>query len=78
VAKAKYELALRDAIAYGKALQHDYKDDARPEVRSISKKTLGIVAWNDPLNEDAELSGHEARVALATELNRAILGERYE
>jgi len=72
-AKAKYDLALREAIAYGKALQRDYKDDARPEVRAISKKTLGIVAYNDPQSADSGLSGHEARVTLANELNKAIL-----
>ncbi|KAK0456873.1 ran-binding protein 10 [Armillaria borealis] len=62
---ARYEKSLSEAIAYGQSLQTDYKADQRPEVKGIFKKTFGILAWDDPLEA--------ARIALANELNQAIL-----
>ncbi|KAF9014768.1 SPRY-domain-containing protein [Hymenopellis radicata] len=73
---ARYETALSDAISYGQTLRNDYKSDHRAEVKSIFMKTFGIVAFEDPRDaggEVAEVVGHEARVALANELNQAIL-----
>lgn len=75
-AAAQYESALSSAISYGQTLQSDYKTDSRPEVRAIFKRTFGVVAYEDPLEaggEAAEVAGHEARIALATELNQDIL-----
>ena len=77
-AAAQYETALNSAIAYGQSLQSDYKTDSRPEVRAIFNRTFGIVAYDDPLEaggDAAEVAGHEARMALATELNQDILRE---
>lgn len=74
--RAQYESALHEAIMYGQSLQADYKTDARPEVRTIFKRTFSIVAYVDPLEAGGmaeEVAGHQARVALATELNQAIL-----
>jgi hypothetical protein len=74
-----YEKALNTAIAYGQALQLDYKDDTRPEVYGMFKKTFGIVAYEDPTKageEVAEMIGVEARVSLANGLNQAILSTR--
>ncbi|PBK70343.1 SPRY-domain-containing protein [Armillaria solidipes] len=73
---ARYEKSLSEAIAYGQSLQADYKADQRPEVKGIFKKTFGILAWDDPLEAGgtaAEVVGIEARIALANELNQAIL-----
>lgn len=75
-ATAQYEHALHEAITYGQSLQADYKSDSRPEVRSIFKRTFGIVAWHNPLEaggQAAEVAGQDARVELANELNQAIL-----
>ncbi|RDB28553.1 Ran-binding protein 9 [Hypsizygus marmoreus] len=73
---AQYETALHQAIAYGQTLSSDYKDDSRPEVRQLFKRTFAIVAWEDPMTAGGivtEVVGHEARVTLANELNQAIL-----
>ncbi|KAK0465641.1 concanavalin A-like lectin/glucanase domain-containing protein, partial [Armillaria novae-zelandiae] len=74
--RARYDKSLSDAIAYGQSLQADYKADQRPEVKGIFKKTFGILAWDNPLEAGgsaAEVVGIESRIALANELNQAIL-----
>ncbi|KAJ7630430.1 SPRY-domain-containing protein [Roridomyces roridus] len=73
--KAQAE-ALNKAIIYGQALLHDYKADKRPEVQTLFNRSVGIVAWHDPIEHGgvaAEVAGPEARVDLANELNQAIL-----
>ncbi|KIK99935.1 hypothetical protein PAXRUDRAFT_130960 [Paxillus rubicundulus Ve08.2h10] len=73
-AAAQYASALEKAVAYGQELESDYKN--RPEVRAIFKRTSVIMAYDDPLGaggDAAEVAGQAARVALATELNQAIL-----
>jgi Ran-binding protein 9/10 len=75
---SQYETALNQAIAYGQILSNDYKADTRPQVKDIFKRTFAIVAWEDPMTAGGvvtQVVGHEARVALATELNQAILSE---
>ncbi|KAJ7226074.1 SPRY-domain-containing protein [Mycena pura] len=74
--KAQVESALSQAILYGQALLNDYNSDKRPEVQSLFTRTVGIVAWHDPIEHGgvaAEVAGPEARVELANELNQAIL-----
>jgi hypothetical protein len=71
---AQYGSALEKAVAYGQELESDYKN--RAEVRAIFKRTSVIMAYDDPLEaggDAAEVAGQAARVALATELNQAIL-----
>ncbi|KAF8446337.1 hypothetical protein L210DRAFT_2971217 [Boletus edulis BED1] len=71
---AQYGSALERAVAYGQELESDYKN--RAEVRAIFKRTSVIMAYDDPLEaggDAAEVAGQGARVALATELNQAIL-----
>ena len=73
---SQYETALNQAIAYGQILSNNYKADTRPQVKEIFKRTFAIVAWEDPMMAGGvvtEVVGHEARVALATELNQVIL-----
>ena len=75
---ARYEAALNQAISYGQALSKTYKDDERPEVKEIFKRTFAIVAWEDPMTAGglvSEVVGQGARVDLANELNKAILSE---
>ncbi|KAF9243743.1 hypothetical protein BU15DRAFT_86190 [Melanogaster broomeanus] len=71
---AQYCSALEKAVAYGQELETGYKN--RSEVRAIVKRTSVIMAYDDPLEaggDAAEVAGQAARVALATELNQAIL-----
>jgi len=70
----QYGIALEKAVSYGQELESDYKH--RSEVRAIFKRTSVIMAYYDPLEaggDAAEVAGQSARVALATELNQAIL-----
>ncbi|KAJ6519276.1 concanavalin A-like lectin/glucanase domain-containing protein [Mycena sanguinolenta] len=74
--KAQVENALNQAIIYGQTLLNDYSSDKRPEVQTMFNRTVGIVAWHDPIEHGgvaAEVAGPEARVDLANELNQAIL-----
>lgn len=74
----QYESALNTAITYGQALSNDYQSDPRPELQQQFKKTLGIVAWEDPLEAGgaiADLASHDSRIALAHEINQAILSK---
>jgi len=61
----------------GQQLQTEFGSDPRPEVQDLLKRTVGIVAYQDPANnpQTLELVGFEARVALAEDVNRAILSE---
>jgi len=62
---------------YGQQLQTEFGSDPRPEVQDLLKRTVGIVAYQDPANnpQTRELVGFEAKVALAEDVNRAILGK---
>ena len=75
---AQYGSALEKAVVYGQELESDYKN--RAEVRAIFKRTSVIMAYDDPLRaggDAAEVAGQAARVALATELNQAILRKKF-
>ena len=71
------ESSPEEAILYARqTLQNDYKNDMRPEVQALLKRSFGILAYRDPLKVGsiaAEVAGQQARVALASELNQAIL-----
>jgi Ran-binding protein 9/10 len=73
-----YETALTDAIVYGKSLRADFQVDARQEVQDLLTETFCIVAYEDPRDvpgEPTRVAGQEARNALASEINQAILGK---
>jgi len=73
---AQYEAALNEAINYGQTLSKNHQSDPRPELQQLFKKTFGIVAWEDPLEaggSTADIVGHNSRIALAHEVNQAIL-----
>jgi len=72
----QYETALNEAINYGQTLSKNHQSDPRPELQQLFKKTFGIVAWEDPLEAGgaiADIVGHNSRIALAHEVNQAIL-----
>lgn len=48
------QLLLQSALSLGQSLQADYKADPRSEVQSIYKRTLGLVAYEDPFGEEEE------------------------
>lgn len=71
-----YELALAEAIAYGKQLRVEFAGDARAEVQALLTETFCVVAYEDPrevAGEPARVASQEARSVLASELNQAIL-----
>ncbi|KAH9947069.1 SPRY-domain-containing protein [Amylocystis lapponica] len=73
---AQAKTALHTALAYGQALEADYKGDGRPGVRAHLRRTFGVVAYDEPARAGGavgELAGQAARAALATEVNQAIL-----
>lgn len=73
---ADFEAALTKAIEYGQNFNNDYKLEKRPELRQMFEQASSVIAWNNPLEaggDTAEVAGHEARVALANEVNEAIL-----
>ena len=74
----QYETALNEAINYGQTLSKNHQSDPRPELQQLFKKTFGIVAWEDPLEAGgaiADIVGHNSRIALAHEVNQAILSK---
>lgn len=76
----QYETALNEAINYGQNLSKNHQSDPRPELQQLFKKTFGIVAWEDPLEAGgaiADIVGHNSRIALAHEVNQAILSKWY-
>lgn len=78
--RVHYETALNEAINYGQTLSKNYQSDPRPELQQLFKKTLGIVAWEDPLEAGGSIAdtvGHNSRIALAHEVNQAILSKWY-
>ena len=77
---AQYETALNEAINYGQTLSKNHQSDPRPELQQLFKKTFGIVAWEDPSEAGgsiADIVGHNSRIALAHEVNQAILSKWY-
>lgn len=79
--KIPSQIALEHALTNGQSLQADYKSDSRPEVQGIYKRTLSLVAYDDPLSDDPSvpeavraMAGQAARDQLAEEVNCAILG----
>ena len=72
------QIALENALQYGRILNADYEHDERPHVQSLFRRTSSLVAYENPLEKGGDVSrlaGQTAREELATELNEAILGE---
>ena len=67
----------QDALQYGQALQAEYANDERKEVRAALKDIFGLMAYQNPLKENklSYLLDRKGRVAVAEELNSAILRE---
>lgn len=67
----------QDALLYGQTLQAEYLGDERREVHTALNEIFGLMAYPNPLKEAkvAHLLDRKGRVAVAEELNSAILRE---
>ncbi|GAB1313899.1 CTLH/CRA C-terminal to lish motif domain-containing protein [Madurella fahalii] len=65
----------QDALTYGMELRAEFKSDARGETSKHLDEIFSLIAYPNPLKvkEVAHLLGGEGRVAVAEELNAAIL-----
>lgn len=65
----------QEALMYGMELRAEFKGDARPETSRHLDEIFSLIAYPNPLKvkEVAHLLGGEGRVAVAEELNAAIL-----
>ncbi|KAF3058523.1 hypothetical protein GL218_05464 [Daldinia childiae] len=63
------------AVQYGQSLQEDFRDDTRPETTKTLNEVFSLLAYPNPLEvkEVAPLLDRKGRVAVAEELNSAIL-----
>lgn len=68
---------LAKTIEYGQELQAEFKDDARRQVKRTLSEVFSLLAYPNPLQvkEVAPLLDKKGRVAVAEELNSAILCE---
>jgi hypothetical protein len=73
----EYDRLLQATLAYGQDLSAEFKDDPRREVSKALEDAFALIAYQDPLNakEVAHLLDPSGRVAVAEELNSAILRE---
>lgn len=67
------------ALLYGQSLQAEYAGDERREVRTALEEIFSLMAYQNPLKESkvAHLLDRKGRVAVAEELNSAILRTLY-
>lgn len=65
----------QDALQYGQELRDEFKDDSSPEVSKHLNEIFALMAYPNPLEvkEVAHLLDRKGRVAVAEELNSAIL-----
>ncbi|KAK5634375.1 hypothetical protein RRF57_010089 [Xylaria bambusicola] len=66
---------LKETIAYGQALQAEFRDDKRREINKALNDIFALLAYPNPLQvkEVAHMLDRKGRVAVAEELNSAIL-----
>ncbi|KAI1204309.1 SPRY domain-containing protein [Annulohypoxylon truncatum] len=69
------ESLLTKTIEYGQALQEEFRNDSRPEITKTLNEVFSLLAYPNPLQvkEIAPLLDRKGRVAVAEELNAAIL-----
>ncbi|TVY48508.1 Uncharacterized protein LOCC1_G001221 [Lachnellula occidentalis] len=73
--QAKYHQLTQDTLIYGQALDAEFKNDPRREVKKALQDAFALMAYKDPFTESSlayllDISGREA---VADELNSAIL-----
>ncbi|TVY54765.1 Ran-binding protein 9 [Lachnellula cervina] len=73
--QAKYQQLTQETLIYGQALDAEFKNDPRREVKKALQDAFALMAYKDPFTESSlayllDISGREA---VADELNSAIL-----
>lgn len=71
----EYQKLLQETLDYGKELQAEFVDDPRREIGKALVEAFSLMAYQNPLvvKEVAHLLHPRGRVAVAEELNAAIL-----
>ncbi|KAI1104469.1 SPRY-domain-containing protein [Jackrogersella minutella] len=69
------ENLLTRTIEYGQSLDREFRDDSRPEITKALDEVFSLLAYQNPLQvkDVAPLLDRKGRVAVAEELNSAIL-----
>lgn len=71
----RYDQLLQEAMMYGQVLRQEYRDENRDYKRTL-EQVFSLIAYSDA---KSSVHGHlldpKGRVAVAEELNSAILGE---
>ena len=63
------------AVQYAQQLRVEFQADKRPEIRKALEESFSLVAYQDPKNSVlSHLFDEDGRIAVAEELNSAILG----
>jgi hypothetical protein len=67
---------ITETLAYGQLLQAEFESDPRREIKRALKEAFALIAYDDPWSarEVSHLLKKDARMAVAEELNSAILG----
>ena len=64
------------AVKYAQDLRVEFQADNRPEIRKALEESFSLVAYQDPKNSVlSHLFDEDGRIAVAEELNSAILGK---
>ena len=73
---AQVKEPLDAAVQYAQKLRSDFQADKRPEIRKALEESFSLVAYQDPKKSIlSHLFDEDGRIAVAEELNSAILGE---
>lgn len=76
--RAQIKGPLDATVQYAQALRVEFEADKRPEIRKALEEAFSLVAYQDPKNSVLSHLFHEdGRVAVAEELNSAILGKHF-
>lgn len=75
--QVEYQNLLQETLDYGRNLQAEFANDPRREVSKSLSEVFSLMAYEDPLGvkEVAHLLNPDGRLAVAEELNAAILGK---
>ena len=73
---AQVKAPLDAAVKYAQDLRIEFQADKRPEIRKALEESFSLVAYQDPKNSTlSHLFDDDGRIAVAEELNSAILGK---
>ena len=71
----KYEDKIHETLRYGQDLKFEFRDESNEEVKDLLRGIFAMFAYEDPWQSPtAHLLEQSGRVAVAEEINSAILG----